>query len=342
MQSPEATDARVTWTWADLFGSYRFWGLFAVFVLAGSASELHFIFGFERFRALNMETIEPIESISRLIWAPLALVLAWIAIRTRPKVVLLVIGALGAAAFLTTLIPESPNAVGLVLESVLVPLLSGTMVILLPVLIGGACGKNTSILVALGLALTFDTLFESAAVSLSSSIAEHYSANAGVWTAFALTLTALILIIPIAGELFTVAPPERGRSFAPTHRDPVVTAILSGVVPFYILYWLYRIHGEEAHLKPSRKLLSPRAAAWICVVPVINELMIPFILSTLADHNNEMSASIGGGRVQRPWVAFLCGLLFVPVGVGLVQASLNKLAATTAPILAEPPGLASA
>lgn len=341
MQSPETTGARATWTWADLFSSYRFWGLFSAFVLAGSASELHFIFDFQRFHDLKMDAVEHIESITRLIWIPLSLVVAWIAVRSRPKVVLLVIGAVGAAAFLSTLIPDSPSLYGLVIESLFVPLLAGTMSILLPALIGGACGKSSSIVVALGLALTFDSLFAFASIYLSSEAVQRFSAPAGAWIGFVLILVAVILLIPIRGELFTVAPPERGRSFAPVSRDPVVTALLSCFVPFYILYWLYRIHGEEAHVKPSRNLLSPRAAVWISVIPVINELMIPFLLSTLADHNNEVSESSGGGRVQRPWVAFLCGLLFVPVGVGLVQASLNKLAATRGSILAEPSASAS-
>ncbi len=337
MQSPEATDARVAWTWADLLSTYRFWGLFAVFVLAGSANELHFFFDFQRFHDSTMDAVEHIINITKLIWVPFSLVLAWIAIRTRPKVVLLIISALSAAGFLATLIPDSPGVSGLVFESLLVPLLSGLMVILFPVLIGGACGNNTSILVALGMALTLDNLIEFAVIGLSGPLVERIGASAGAWIGFALIAFSVALLIPIRGELFMTAPPARGRSFAPVRRDPVVAAILSSIVPFYTVYWLYRIHGEEAHVKPSRKLLSPRAAAWISVIPVIGELMIPFILSTLADHNNEVSRNSGGGRVQRPWAAFLCGLMFVPVGVGLVQASLNKLAAN-GPIPAEPPG----
>jgi hypothetical protein len=342
MQSPEATDARSPWTWADLLSTYRFWGLLVAFVLAGSASELHFFFDFQRFHDSTMDTVEHIIGITRLIWVPLSLVLAWIAIRTRPKVVLLVVAALAAAAFLTTLIPDSPSMFGLVVESILVPLLSGVMVILVPVLIGGACGSIASILVAFGLAITFDTLAESGVVPLVGSTIDHYGGAAGGWIGFVLILISIVLLIPIQGDLFTVAPPERGRSFAPVHRDPIVTALLSCFVPFYIVYWLYRVHGEEAYVKSSRKLLSPRAAAWISVIPLIGELMIPFILSTLADHNNEASAASGGERIQRPWAAFLCGLLCLPVGVGLVQASLNKLAAAGGQILAEPAGPVSA
>jgi hypothetical protein len=342
MQSPEVTDARGPWTWADLLSTYRFWGLFVVFVLAGSASELHFIFDFQRFHNSTIDSVEHIMGITRLIWVPLSLVLAWVAIRTRPKVVLLTVAALAATAFLATLIPDSPGMLGLVLESILVPLLSGILVILLPVLIGGACGSATSILVALGVAITFDSLAESSVVPLVGSTIDRYGLASGGWIGFALILISIVILIPVQGNLFSVAPPERGRTFAPVHRDPVVTALLSCFVPFYILYWLYKVHGEEAYVKPSRKLLSPRAAVWISVIPFVNELMIPFMLSTLADHNNEASAASGGERIQRPWAAFLCGLLCLPVGVGLVQASLNKLAAAGGQIMAEPAGPVSA
>ena len=336
MQSPEPTDARVTWTWADLFSTYRFWGLFAVFVLAGSASELHFFFDFQRFHDSTMDTVEHIMGVTRLIWVPLSLVLAWIAVRTRPKVVLLVVAALAAAAFLTTLIPDSPSMFGLVLESILVPLLSGIMVILVPVLIGGACGSIASILVAFGLAITFDTLAESGVVPLVGSTIDHYGGAAGGWIGFALILISIVLLIPIQGNLFAVPPPERSRSFAPVHRDPIVAALLGCFVPFYAVYWLYRIHGEEAYVKPSRKLLSPRVAAWISVIPFISELMIPFMLSTLADHNNEVSESSGGGRVQRPWAAFLWGLLLPPVAIAIIQSKLNEAAERGKHLQSEP------
>ncbi len=80
-----------------------------------------------------------------------------------------------------------------------------------------------------------------------------------------------------------------GAVFARAGERSPVAALLSWFVPFYLVYWLYRIHGEEAYVKPSRKLLSPRAAAWISVIPLVGDLLIPFMLSTLADHNNEVS-----------------------------------------------------
>jgi hypothetical protein len=337
MQSPETTAARVSWTWADLVSTYRFWGLFITFVLAGSASSLHYTFVFERYRELGIASIGQLEGISRLFWVPLALVLAWVAVRTRPKLVLLIAAGFAAAAILVSLMPEFPVELGLVLESLLVPLLSALTFILFPALLAGACGAYQPMLIAFGVAWVFNSLVGSGLGALMGpNILERYGASAMGWVMFTLLLVVVVILIPIQRELFTVAPPERGRSLAPANRNPVVAAILTCFVPFYFVYWLYRIHGEEAYVKPSRKLLSPRAAAWICVIPGISELMIPFILSTLADHNNEVSESTGGGRAQRPWAAFLCGLLVVPVGVGLVQASLNKLAAKSATILAEP------
>lgn len=307
-----------------------------VFTLAGSASLLHFFFVFERYRESTMSQVESVQSITRLIWVPLALVLAWVAIRTRPKIVLLIVAGLAAAAMLVSVLPESPSMLGLVLESLLVPLLSGLISILLPVLLGGACGAYQSVLIAFGVAWAFDTLAESGFAALSGPIVTRWGQPAGGWAVFVLLLVAVIVLIPVDGKLFTVAPQERGRTFAPADRSPAAAFVLSWFVPFYAVYWIYRIHGEEAFVKPSRKLLSPRAAAWLVVIPLIGDLFFPFMLSSLADHNNEVSVSGGGGRVQRPWVAFLFALIFPPAAIALIQSALNEVAERGTHLQSEP------
>ena len=328
MQSLAANESRVSWTWADLLCTYRYWGLFLAFVFCGAATMFHYSFIFElaNQRGLTFADMAQIQGFARLIAILCALILAWIGIRTRPVAVLLAVTGLGMAASLVLLVPAIPIEAGAVFEGFAVPLMSGVFYILFPVVLARAGGGYQSVLIGFGLAWTVDDLFESAMTAGNGWLINRAGMSASLWVMLVLLTLAIVFLLPVKRELFTIDPPERGSAFVRSGRDPVVTAILAGIVPFYIVYWLYQIHGEEAYLRPSRRLLSPRAAAWLGVIPVVNELLFPFVASTLADHHNEVSAEAGGGRVQRPWAAFLWGLLFVPVSVGLVQSSFNQLA----------------
>ena len=116
----------------------------------------------------------------------------------------------------------------------------------------------------------------------------------------------------------------------PQHREPILAGLLTAIVPFYFLYWLYKSHGEAAHLRPSRTLLSPRGAVWIAVIPLLGLVMIPVMLAAMADNLNLRAGELGLPRVCRPWLVFLFTLLFAPVSVGLLQGGLNSLALSTA------------
>jgi hypothetical protein len=84
---------------------------------------------------------------------------------------------------------------------------------------------------------------------------------------------------------------------------------------------MYRAHGEAAYLERSRSLLSPRGAAWICLVP----LMGPILLMALADHLDQRAAA-WGVRSRRVWAIFAWSVFFAPVAIGLLQGTLNRLA----------------
>jgi hypothetical protein len=63
------------------------------------------------------------------------------------------------------------------------------------------------------------------------------------------------------------------------------------------------------------------------VIPLIGELMIPFILSTLADHNNEASESVrrraNPASVGRVLVR---AVVSPPVAIAIIQSKLNEAA----------------
>jgi hypothetical protein len=316
---------RGSWTWADLLSTYRYWGLFLAFVLATAAMQLQYSYVYSQFRGLGYASIGSLTGFTRFFWPLFALPLAWVAIRTKPVSVMLGCGVLAALASLTPLFPWIPAKVALVAVLFCIPLFSSLMILLLPASIAGARVGSQTMLVAFGAPWAFCMLFIMAAIPVGGWLVEQFSFRFVSWSVFALLLIAIVALSPIKGKLFTLDPPDRGYSFAPVERDPVLTTVLSMFVPFYALYWIYRIHGEEAYLKPSRQLLSPRAAAWITVIPVLGALLLPFMLSQLADRHNETAADFGIARMQRPWAVFLWTLLCAAVAIGLLQSKFNEL-----------------
>ncbi|HYB62432.1 MAG TPA: hypothetical protein VEH50_13255 [Methylomirabilota bacterium] len=355
------------WTWADLLSTYRFWGLFLWFVLTAAGMQYHQLFSF--FRLTDVMGFTPrlvgtILSVAQGGGLLVALILAWAAIRTRPVLILLITGGLAALAAFAVAAGWPRGLAATV--AMLFCLNTGSYVVtlLFPTLVAGALGGYEAFFVAFGVSFLFQYEIGGAMTPLYVSLGASTSVNAttSAWPAYisaGLLLVAVICLIPVKHALFTVEPPPRGRSFAPRYREAFLTALLTAIVPFYVLYWLYQAHGEAAHLRPSRALLSPRGAVWIAVVvvmfpnmltilaaallsaqgdeawgiaavPLLALVMYSIMLTTLADHLNLRATELGLPRVCRPWAVFLWTMLFAPVAVEVLQSGLNGLAHRTA------------
>jgi hypothetical protein len=314
---------RPSWTWADLVSTYRFWGLLLFFVFSGIVSSS---------LSVNIAMLErqygfTVHQIGLLFWTriyavPLGFWLAWAAIRSKPLPVLLTVAGFQvlAAALMGVGWPEGHQLAAVAVKFGCIYLADAVIQLVAPTVIAAAMGGGEMFFVAFGTMFLFRQFVGWVNPMLYSAVvASHIG-----WTAplAAEALAGLICLAPVRHVLFTAAPPPRGRALEPVHRGPIITAILSTVVPFYFLYWSYRAHGEAAHLEPSRRLLSPRAGAWAFFgVPA------PIILAALADHFNQRAASWGMSRVRRVWGVVLWGIFLMPVAIGLLQDALNRLSA---------------
>ncbi len=365
MHTTVLSQNRPAWTWADLFSTYRFWGLFLWFVLASAAMQIHYLFLYQHLNRLlwTFSMIGTVTATTRGLSLSIALILAWAAIRSKPVVILLCTSGVAAlAAF--ALAAGWPG--GLVATEVLLfcmQLGAWVVTLLFPTLIAGALGGYETFVVAFGVALLSQHAMSLVMMGVSSALIRSYGLATAGYVSAGMLLAAVICLIPVKHALFTVEPPARGRAIAPSHREPFLAGLLALIVPFYLLYWLYKAHGEAAYLKPSRALLSPRGAAWIAgvvvlfpltVTPLVMRLMaalpslhvsdvagllaVPFmalavyaiLLTNLANHLNVCAAESGLPRVCAPWAVFLLTMLFSPVALGILQAGLNKLAERTA------------
>ncbi len=335
MNTTALSQNRPAWTWADLLSTYRFWGLFLWFVLTSTGMQYHNMFLLvhltERL-GLTPSYAGTAMFIARSAALPLALIVAWAAIRTRPVLTLLITGGLTALAAFAFTASWSRGLVAMATVAMLVCLSVASYVVtlLFPTLIAGALGGYEAFFVAFGVSFLFQYAMGAAMNGAYSGTFDSAGLEATAYVSAGLLVAAVIFLLPVKHVLFTVEPPPRGRSIAPKHREPILAGLLTAIVPFYFLYWLYQSHGEAAHLRPSRALLSPRGAVWIAVIPLLGLVMIPVMLTTMADNLNLRAVELGLPRICRPWVVFLFTLLFAPVAIGVLQSGLNALALRTA------------
>lgn len=92
-----------------------------------------------------------------------------------------------------------------------------------------------------------------------------------------------------------------------------------------LVVWNYRIHRDVLALAaPAQRaeLLTPRAAAWACVLVPLSGLLLPLQLSQVLNLS-------GRGRLSTGWLVLWC-LLLPPVAVAQVQRAVNRAMAEMA------------
>lgn len=310
---------RPSWTWADLVSTYRFWGLAAFFVFSGlaSTSPIYAISILRDRYGLSVNDVGAFLSMRTASLVP-AFFVAWAAIRTNPKRVLLTLAGIQVLAAAMVAFGWSHNMAALMFEFGFIYLADAVVQFIFPAVIASAMGGGEVFFAAFGVLLLVRQ-FQYAIIPLLHQAVAPSLGHVDLMTAS--SVLGLICLAPVKQTLFSVPPPPRGRSLEPIYRGPVAAGILSAFVPFYFLYWSFRAHGEAAHLEPSRSLLSPRAGIWIWFgVPG------PIILAALADHLNRRAAA-WDIRACRTWKIIIWGVFLLPVAIGLLQGLLNRLSA---------------
>jgi hypothetical protein len=312
-----------TWSWADQISSWRFWALLLAYTLLVPLADAALFQSFPFWR--EIAALGPAEYGSmftaRHVATAFGLCLAWVAVRWRPGVSLILLALLKLCG-LGLLFFVSPGSFGTrTAGSVLIGLATGAVALAVPALIAGGRRGAEAFVVSFGIITTFGVV-----VGLLANMAVGASVRVWGpwWVAYVAAIAAVVgtlVVATVGSTLFAGPPPARGYALTPVARGPVAAALLT-IVPFYGLYWLYRTHGEVAALAPSRNLLSPRAALW-------GSLFVPFLafvaMASLVDALNAKRQDLGKPRLRSPVTVFLWSLFFAPVAVGLIQSGINRL-----------------
>ncbi|AOF92244.1 MFS transporter [Sinorhizobium sp. RAC02] len=140
-------------------------------------------------------------------------------------------------------------------------------------------------------------------------------------------LVAIILLFPPILILVTVLGVylSQASGFDVTY-SPVmllVSILVLGICIaafIYLSYWVYRIHGELAGARPSRRLLTPLAAMFIAILVPLG---LPILIMTLGDLLNDRARERGEGRlVSIAWLA-VWSLILPPVAIAMIQNAAN-------------------
>ncbi|RYF52130.1 MAG: hypothetical protein EOO27_28895 [Comamonadaceae bacterium] len=102
----------------------------------------------------------------------------------------------------------------------------------------------------------------------------------------------------------------------------IVGGLLALWAVLYVLYWLYRVHGEAASQAPSQRLLTPVAAVAISVLVPLGVFLVLITLGrVLRDRQQDLP-----GRAAFPlrWMAFW-SVIAPPIAMALIQRGINGL-----------------
>lgn len=221
MNTQTATSPPEPWSWADQVSTYRFWGLFAFYLMSVAAAGS--LFGFGIFWVIYDTTSSAtalgaagfVMRFAKILGFLLAL--AWVLAHVQPKRALFVFASL-------QLIGAALIAVAAVFGDWLYYLaafffgagLGGVLLGVPAVIAGGRGGVETFVLVIGTIAIS-ETFVASMSILTFSVI---NSPGVLATATGAVILLGLLFLIPVNRVFFSEPPPSRVRSFPPTRRNP--------------------------------------------------------------------------------------------------------------------------
>ena len=314
---------RASWTWADQFLTYRFWGLFLFYLLSGASVTMVYFW-------LDFFLREQVSHPSPLLIGPFVYLvtlgtlcgffIAWGATRWKAKTMLVIAGLFQLVGVLLLILPdlEAANLLRFV-GAILLGLGSGTVLLGVPAILANGFGGAQAFVVAFGMLFTISKL-EAFFIPTGSAQLMDYAGY--MWLAvgaFALALLGLLSLLPVKPVLFDEPPVVRRYNWIPRHRSPFLVALGSLFTPIYF-YLIYKYHGEVASLRPSPRILSPWGAVGASFIP----LLFPVMMVTLIEPLNERAIEQGKRPLLAPWVIFVWSILFYPQAMALIQSALNQ------------------
>ncbi|MBD3376017.1 hypothetical protein GF406_13355 [candidate division KSB1 bacterium] len=311
-----------SWTWADQLSSYRFWGLvlFYLFIeLSFSQKNLSF------YSLLDHKDFS--ESQITFIFSSSALAifggiyLAWFT-HTKAKISLII--AAGILIVTQSLFIYSESYLLVMLNELIYQGIVGYIYILLISLIVGRKGTTQNFIICFGIIVLLNRFAVLQGRYVFYDIILKFDFGFSNLSSLLIQLLipillAIIVITPVNPLFFRDDVPERKKTIQPEIKSPVLTGLL-GLVPFYNLYILFRMHGQVAHLSRSHQIVTP-------VTSVLLGLFVPFLLPLFLISLWSVLYKTRETEKSSAWYEYFYCFILYPVAFGYIQKELNELIA---------------
>lgn len=322
---PSVSDKK--WTCADLLSSYRFWGIIFFFFTLSFISSLGSSYGvyfWSKTLSIPADRIGVILACGQMGYL-LGMIASWFVCRIKSRYPLYFVALLliiGVVCFFY--VNGLSEVIRLTIGQILISFGVGIMTLLVPMLLFSAIGSTQTFVILFSLCLLFKFIIANYLFIFIYSIPHEYIST----IAITLSIIALLFLLPLKKELFSVAPPKRNSSTQrPERAEPVIVALLAFFIPIYIIYWFVRIHREIQFVAPSPRLMTASGAGWLSAIMPFSTAILCLTLNdeirTLLANQNEDTG------IRSSWTLFWA-LLFPPVGVAIIQAKMNRFIAATA------------
>lgn len=358
MDNQISTQSKVSWTWADMFVTYRFWGLILLYVFSLASSGLvntWLTYFLREIYPSGPTMLTGLLSYTLAMSILLGFFLAWAATRYETKILLLI-------AIIFQLVGGFVLTYGSLqmfelryLGAILCGLGIGAITLGIPAILAGGKGGAQAFVVAFGLLFVMARISDLFLPSTVGPLWDRFGSGTLAVGMVVLTLLGLIFLLPVKSELFSKPPKARVFQWMVKPRNPILVGLGSIIAPIYY-YFVYKFHGEVASLRPSPKILSPMGALftllifpfafsaiwgilfgatfieeiniylWLLVIAIalIPLMLMAVILTTLVEPLNELAETHGKRAILAPWIVFVLSVLLLPVAMGLIQWAINQ------------------
>jgi MFS family permease len=358
MDNQIVNQPKSSWTWADMFVTYRFWGLILLYIFSLASSGLvntWLTYFLREIYPSGPTLLTGLLSYTLAMSILLGFFLAWAATRYETKILLLIAIILQLVGGFVLTYGSLQMFELRYLGAILCGIGIGAITLGVPAVLAGGKGGAQAFVVAFGLLFVMSRISDLFLPSAVGSLWDRYGSGTLAIGMVALTLLGLIFLLPVKSELFTKPPKARVFQWVVKPRNPVLVGLGSILAPIYY-YFVYKFHGEVTSLRPSPKILSPMGALftllifpfafsaiwgillgatfideinvylWLLVIAIllIPLMLMAVILTTLVEPLNELAEAHGKKAILAPWVVFVLSVLLLPVAMGLIQWAINR------------------
>lgn len=322
----EQNVAEIKWTWADLVSSYRFWALFIFFmaVMMVNAS-LGFVLSYLRMN-YNISNVIIGTSLSvKLLFTIIAIFPAWLASRAKYYYSLYLFAILMVIGLLLLCFAKDGNNL-IFIATALLGFSIGSVSLLIPAYIARAVNSVEVFILSFGV-ISITNMINGVSMPffMSNLIVQAVAFNSIIILLVIFIIIGTLFLLPVKKCLFNEQPKVREiKPETPRYLDSLLTFLLF-FVPFYFMFWFYKVHKDIRNFSQSATLLTPLGACLsACFVP----FAMPVMLSILNDVIHQRLLSSGEKGSFKTWLIIIISIVFPPIAAAMIQSEINRLASS--------------